>query len=63
MKRMLLLGGLAIVGTQAAQAVDMQAGEWTVSVGGIANAYYIGELLGRRGRRYCTGEPWVGMRR
>lgn len=40
MKRMLLLGGLAIVGTQAAQAVDMQAGEWTVSVGGIVNAYY-----------------------
>lgn len=40
MKKILLLGGLAIAGTQAAQAVDMQAGEWTVSVGGIANAYY-----------------------
>ncbi|HJW53820.1 MAG TPA: porin [Burkholderiaceae bacterium] len=40
MKKILLLGGLAIAGTQAAYAVDVQAGEWTVSVGGIANAYY-----------------------
>lgn len=40
MKKMLLLGGLAIAGAPAAHAVDMQAGEWTVSVGGIVNAYY-----------------------
>lgn len=40
MKKILLAGGLAIVGTQAAYAVDMQAGDWTVSVGGIVNAYY-----------------------
>lgn len=40
MKKVLLVGGLAIAGVQAAHAVDLQAGEWTVSVGGIANAYY-----------------------
>lgn len=40
MRKTLLLSGLAIAGTQAAYAVDMQAGAWTVSVGGIANAYY-----------------------
>lgn len=40
MRKTLLLGVLVIAGTEAAHAVDMQAGEWTVSVGGIANAYY-----------------------
>ncbi|HJV86417.1 MAG TPA: porin [Noviherbaspirillum sp.] len=40
MKKILLAGGFALVGTQAAYAVDMPAGEWTVSVGGIVNAYY-----------------------
>jgi hypothetical protein len=39
MKKKLLLGALAAAGIQSAHAVDMQAGDWTVSVGGIVNAY------------------------
>lgn len=51
MKKALILGGLALVGAQA-HAVDMQAGEWTVSVGGIINAYYTGV--------HCTGATVSG---
>ncbi|RJF95247.1 porin [Noviherbaspirillum saxi] len=40
MNKKLLLGAAALACGQMAQAVDLQAGEWTVSVGGIANAYY-----------------------
>jgi predicted porin len=40
MKKTLLLSALAATGINAAHAVDIQAGDWTVSVGGIVNAYY-----------------------
>lgn len=40
MKKIFLLGALAAAGTQSAQAVDIKAGDWTVNVGGIVNAYY-----------------------
>lgn len=36
----IMLGALALAGAQGAHAVDIQAGDWTVSVGGIINAYY-----------------------
>ena len=39
-KGKLLLTALAAAGMQTAHAVDMQAGDWTVSIGGIINAYY-----------------------
>ncbi|NRR34036.1 porin [Oxalobacteraceae bacterium] len=35
-----MLGALAAGATQSAQAVDLKAGDWNVSVGGIVNAYY-----------------------
>lgn len=34
------LGALAAVAVPGAHAVDMKAGDWTVGVGGIVNAYY-----------------------
>lgn len=40
MKKMILMGALAASGMQAAQAVDFKAGDWTLGVGGIVNAYY-----------------------
>ncbi len=40
MKKVIVLGALAVVGTQAAQAVDFKAGDWNVALGGIVNAYY-----------------------
>lgn len=40
MKNVFLLTALAAASLQTAQAVDIKAGEWTVSVGGIVNAYY-----------------------
>ena len=40
MNKKLLAGALVFMGHQMAHAVDVQAGEWTVSIGGIANAYY-----------------------
>jgi predicted porin len=40
MKKQFLIGALAVAGIQSAQAVDIKAGDWTVSVGGIVNAYY-----------------------
>jgi predicted porin len=40
MKNKLLGSALVLAFSQMAHAVDLQAGEWTVSVGGIANAYY-----------------------
>ncbi|HEX7647513.1 MAG TPA: porin [Noviherbaspirillum sp.] len=40
MKNKLMMAALAAAGLQSAYAVDMQAGDWTVSVGGIVNAYY-----------------------
>jgi len=40
MKNVFLLSALAAASLQSAQAVDIKAGDWTVSVGGIVNAYY-----------------------
>ena len=40
MKKLILLGTLSALGTQAAHAVDIKAGDWNVGVGGIVNAYY-----------------------
>ncbi len=40
MKNVFLLTTLAAASLQTAQAVDIKSGDWTVSVGGIVNAYY-----------------------
>lgn len=40
MKKLFLLGAIAATGMTSAHAVDMKAGDWTVNVGGIVNAYY-----------------------
>ncbi|MDB5959541.1 MAG: hypothetical protein JWP59_835 [Massilia sp.] len=40
MSKYILAGVLAALGASSAQAVDIKAGDWTVSVGGIVNAYY-----------------------
>ena len=40
MKKIFLLTVLAAASMQHAQAVDIKAGDWTVGVGGIVNAYY-----------------------
>ncbi len=40
MKKIFALTVLAAASMQHAQAVDIKAGDWTVSVGGIVNAYY-----------------------
>lgn len=40
MKRIFLLSTMAVAGLQTAHAVDITAGDWTVSIGGIINAYY-----------------------
>ena len=40
MKNVFLLTALAAASLQSAHAVDIKSGDWTVSVGGIVNAYY-----------------------
>jgi predicted porin len=40
MKNVFLLTALAAASLQTAHAVDIKSGDWTVSVGGIVNAYY-----------------------
>lgn len=40
MKNVFLLTVLAAASVQSARAVDIKAGDWTVSLGGIVNAYY-----------------------
>jgi predicted porin len=40
MKKIFALTALAAASMQHAQAVDIKAGDWTVGVGGIVNAYY-----------------------
>jgi predicted porin len=40
MKNVFLLTALAAASLQSAHAVDIKAGDWSVSVGGIVNAYY-----------------------
>jgi predicted porin len=45
MKRLFLTAALAAC-TQQAFAVDIKAGDWTVGIGGIVNAYYTGVSCG-----------------
>ena len=40
MKKSIVAGALIALSMQGAHAVDIKAGDWTVSVGGIVNAYY-----------------------
>ena len=40
MKNVFLLTALAAASLQSAHAVEIKSGDWTVSVGGIVNAYY-----------------------
>ncbi|WP_426194187.1 porin [Massilia sp. DWR3-1-1] len=40
MNKIILAGALAALSLQNAHAVDIKTGDWTVSVGGIVNAYY-----------------------
>ena len=40
MKKKLLAAAVAAATLPAAYAVDMQAGDWTVTVGGNVNAFY-----------------------
>ena len=40
MKKIILASSIALMGSTAAHAVDLKAGDWTVSIGGIVNAYY-----------------------
>ena len=40
MKKIFALSVIAAASMQNAQAVDIKAGDWTVNVGGIVNAYY-----------------------
>lgn len=52
MKKVFLLSTLALAGLPSAHAVDVKAGDWTVSVGGIINAYYTTVS--------CSGAPGQG---
>ncbi|GAA4014684.1 porin [Actimicrobium antarcticum] len=40
MKKLFVVAVAALASATSAQAVDLKAGDWTVSVGGIVNAYY-----------------------
>ncbi len=40
MKKLLILTTIAAASIDSARAVDIKAGDWTVGVGGIVNAYY-----------------------
>ncbi|MES2019374.1 MAG: porin [Pseudomonadota bacterium] len=40
MKKIFVLGAIAAASMHSAYAVDIKAGDWTVNVGGIVNAYY-----------------------
>lgn len=40
MKKIFVLSAIAAASLQSAQAVEIKAGDWTVGVGGIVNAYY-----------------------
>ena len=40
MKKLFVLTALAAASLPSAHAVDIKAGDWTVSIGGIVNAYY-----------------------
>ncbi|MFZ3288610.1 MAG: porin [Telluria sp.] len=40
MKNIFMLSALTVASIHSAQAVDIKAGDWTVGVGGIVNAYY-----------------------
>jgi predicted porin len=53
MKNVFLLTALAAASLQSAHAVDIKSGDWTVSVGGIVNAYYTAVS--------CSGDPVGGL--
>lgn len=40
MKKLIIITAAVLGGATSAHAVDLKAGDWTVSVGGIVNAYY-----------------------
>ena len=40
MNKLFVLSAIAAASIQSAHAVDIKAGDWTVGVGGIVNAYY-----------------------
>lgn len=54
MKKVLMAAAIAAMGVSNVQAVEMKAGDWTVNVGGIINAYYTyansdGDITGAAG--------------
>ena len=53
MKKIFALSVIAAASIQSAQAVDIKAGDWTVNVGGIVNAYYTGVA--------CSGDAVGGL--
>jgi predicted porin len=53
MKNLIMLGVLAVAGVEPALAVDIKAGDWTVGVGGMINAYYTVVS--------CTGDAVGGL--
>ena len=53
MKKIFALGVIAAASIESAQAVDIKAGDWTVNVGGIVNAYYTAVA--------CSGEAVGGL--
>jgi predicted porin len=53
MKKIFALCGIAAASMQSALAVDIKAGDWTVGVGGIVNAYYTSVS--------CNGDPVGGL--
>ena len=53
MKKIFALSVIAAASIQSAQAVDIKAGDWTVNVGGIVNAYYTAVA--------CSGEAVGGL--
>lgn len=53
MKKIFLLSVLAVASTHGAHAVEIKAGDWTVGVGGIVNAYYTTVS--------CSGSPVGGL--
>ena len=40
MKKMIIISAAVLSAAPSAHAVDLKAGDWTVSIGGIVNAYY-----------------------
>ena len=53
MKKIIIITAAVLGSAQSAYAVDLKAGDWTVSVGGIINAYYT--------QISCTGDSVGGL--